>query len=169
MRKPLDWKTEGERLKQGEEEVYFWTKGLLWREELTHSWMLQEMVSWKSLKFGTRARRRGEILRLYKEPNGQEPVDKKDTEIWVTAGKREEKCLWEIVGWRNCMGYYKLKQIEKEWNKEIDGEPGSQGMSRWSRSDWDTWRAKPRPCPAMKILVGWKTWQAETGWNRWAH
>lgn len=43
--------------------------------------MLQEMVNWKRLKFGTRARRRDGILRLYKEPNGEEPVDQKDTEI----------------------------------------------------------------------------------------
>lgn len=43
--------------------------------------MLQEMMSWKTVKFGAGARRRGGILRLHKEPNGEEPVDQKDTEI----------------------------------------------------------------------------------------
>lgn len=35
----------------------------------------------KTVKFGTGARRRGGMLRLCKEPNGEEPVDQKDTEI----------------------------------------------------------------------------------------
>lgn len=35
----------------------------------------------KTVKFGTGARMRGGLLRLYKEPNGEEPVDQNDTEI----------------------------------------------------------------------------------------
>lgn len=42
--------------------------------------MLQEVVNRKTLKFGTGARRRDGLLRLYKEPNGEAPVDQKDTE-----------------------------------------------------------------------------------------
>lgn len=35
----------------------------------------------KTVKFGTGARRRGGLLRLYKEPNCEELEDQKDTEI----------------------------------------------------------------------------------------
>lgn len=35
----------------------------------------------KTVKFVTGARRRTGLLRLYKEPNGEEPVDQNNTEI----------------------------------------------------------------------------------------
>lgn len=44
----------------------------------------------KTVKFVTGARRRAGLLRLYKEPNGEEPVDQNNTEIWAMVGKWEE-------------------------------------------------------------------------------
>lgn len=40
----------------------------------------------KTVKFVTGARRRAGLLRLYKEPNGEEPVDQNNTEIRATGG-----------------------------------------------------------------------------------